>query len=177
MTNFLKLTGSFWINLYFLNMKFHEKIFTTIKVIQLWNFGNFGTSEIIPENLVTLRFLKVSLHELKGICKCFQTRYWPNFYIDPTYSNTCFSKLANGKFYCKALYVICALQSNINFVYQQQFFWIGIGVTFLNYRLHTLHIYYIPSDPAHFRMKFYTAHLLHPAHFLEISQNATLHYC
>ncbi len=36
MTNFLKLTGSFSINLYFLHMKFHEKIFTTIKIIQLW---------------------------------------------------------------------------------------------------------------------------------------------
>ena len=90
MTNFLKLTGSFWINLYFLNMKFHEKIFTTIKVIQLWNFGNFGTSEIIPKNLVTLRFLKVSLHELKFSCKTFQLSHWPNFYFDPAYSNTRF---------------------------------------------------------------------------------------
>ena len=88
LTNFLKLTGSFWINLYFLNMKFHEKIFTTIKVIQLWNFGNFGTSEIIPKNLVTLRFLKVSLHELKFSCKTFQLSHWPNFYFDPAYSNT-----------------------------------------------------------------------------------------
>ena len=88
MTNFLKLTGSFWINSYFLNMKFHEKIFTTIKVIQLWNFGNFGTSEIIPKNLVTLRFLKVSLHELKFSCKTFQLSHWPNFYFDPAYSNT-----------------------------------------------------------------------------------------
>ena len=75
MTNFLKLTGSFWINLYFLNMKFHEKIFTTIKVIQLWNFGNFGISEIIPKSLVTLRFSKISLHELKISCKTFQMRH------------------------------------------------------------------------------------------------------
>ena len=88
MTNFLKLTGSFWITSYFLNMKFHEKIFTTIKVIQLWNFGNFGTSEIIPKNLVTLRFLKVSLHELKFSCKTFQLSHWLNFYFDPAYCNT-----------------------------------------------------------------------------------------
>ena len=88
MTNFLKLTGSFWINLYFLNMKFHEKIFTTIIIIQLWNFGNFGISEIIPKSLVTLRFSKISLHELKISCKTFQMRHWPNFYFDPAYSNT-----------------------------------------------------------------------------------------
>ena len=164
MTNFLKLTGSFWFNLYFLNMKFHEKIFTTIKVIQLWNFANFGTSEIIPKNLVTLRFLKVSLHELKFSCKTFklshywnymhslniklqekififnkviqvwnfinfgmpeiipknlvtlrflkflyqvligtykmfQMRYWPNFYVDPTYSNAYFFKLDKQRVY------------------------------------------------------------------------------
>ena len=88
LTNFLKLTGSFGINLYSLNMKFHEKIFTTIIIIQLWNFGNFGISEIIPKSLVTLRFSKISLHELKISCKTFQMRHWPNFYFDPTYSNT-----------------------------------------------------------------------------------------
>ena len=87
MTNFLKLTGSFGINLYSLNMKFHEKIFTTIIIIQLWNFGNFGISEIIPKSLVTLRFSKISLHELKISCKTFQMRHWPNFYFDPAYSN------------------------------------------------------------------------------------------
>ena len=54
---------------------------------------NFEIPKIIPKSLVTLRFLKVSLHELKGICKCFQIRYWPNFYVDPTYSNTCFFKV------------------------------------------------------------------------------------
>ena len=48
--NFLKLTVSYGINLQSLNMKFQEKIFTTIKVIQLWNFGNFGIPEIIPKN-------------------------------------------------------------------------------------------------------------------------------
>ena len=88
MTNFLKLTGSFGIKLYSLNMKFHEKIFTTIIIIQLWNFGNFGISEIIPKSLVTLRFSKISLHELKISCKTFQMRHWPNFYFDPAYSNT-----------------------------------------------------------------------------------------
>ena len=88
LTNFLKLTGSFGINLYSLNMKFHEKIFTTIIIIQLWNFGNFGISEIIPKSLVTLRFSKISLHELKISCKTFQMRHWPNFYFDPAYSNT-----------------------------------------------------------------------------------------
>ena len=81
LTNFLKLTGSFGINLYSLNMKFHEKIFTTIIIIQLWNFGNFGISEIIPKSLVTLRFSKISLHELKISCKTFQMRHWPNFYF------------------------------------------------------------------------------------------------
>ena len=88
LTNFLKLTGSFGINLHSLNMKFHEKIFTTIIIIQLWNFGNFGISEIIPKSLVTLRFSKISLHELKISCKTFQMRHWPNFYFDPAYSNT-----------------------------------------------------------------------------------------
>ena len=83
--------------MYSLNIKFQEKIFTSKKVIQLWNFGNFGTSEIIPKNLVTLRFLKVSLHELKGTCKCFQMRFWPNFYVDPTYSNTCFFKVGKRR--------------------------------------------------------------------------------
>ena len=102
LTNFLKLTGSFWINLYFLNMKFHEKIFTTIKVIQLWNFGNFGTSEIIPKNLVTLRFSKVSSFEPKGRCKCFQMRYWPNFYVDPTYSNSYFFKVGKRPVFMQA---------------------------------------------------------------------------
>ena len=47
--------------MYHWNIKFQEKIFTCKKVIQLWNFGNFGISEIIPKTLVTLRFLKVSL--------------------------------------------------------------------------------------------------------------------
>ena len=88
LTNFLKLTGSFGINLYSLDMQFHEKIFTTIIIIQLWNFGNFGISEIIPKSLVTLRFSKISLHELKISCKTFQMRHWPNFYFDPAYSNT-----------------------------------------------------------------------------------------
>ena len=86
--NFLKLTVSYGINLQSLNMKFHEKIFTTMKVNQLWNFGNFGIPEIIPKNLITLRFLKISLHELEISCKRFQMRHWPNFYFDPVYSNT-----------------------------------------------------------------------------------------
>ena len=83
--------------MYSLNIKFQEKIFTNKKVIKLWNFGNFGLSKIIPKSLVTLRFSKVSLHELKGICKCFQMRYWPNFYVDPTYSNTCFFKVGKRR--------------------------------------------------------------------------------
>ena len=91
--NFLKLTVPYGINLQSLNMKFQEKIFTTIKVIQLWNFGNFGIPEIIPKSIVTLRFLKISLHDLKGSCKCFQMRYWPHLYVDPTHSNTYFLKV------------------------------------------------------------------------------------
>ena len=75
-----------------LYIKFQEKIFTGKKIIQLWNFGNFGIPEIIPKILVTLRFSKISLHELKGNCKCFKMRYWPHFYVDPTHSNTYFSK-------------------------------------------------------------------------------------
>ena len=106
MTNFLKLTGSFWINLYFLNMKFHEKIFTTIKVIQLWNFGNFGTSEIIPKNLVTLRFLNFLYQVLIGTCKMFQMRYWPNFYVDLNYSNAYFFKLDKWRVYLQATVLI-----------------------------------------------------------------------
>ena len=89
--NFLKLIGSQQINLYHWNIKFQEKIFTCKKVIQLWNFGNYGISEIIPKTLVTLRFLKVSLHELESNCKCFQMRYWPIFYIHPTHNSTHFS--------------------------------------------------------------------------------------
>ena len=77
--------------MYHWNIKFQEKIFTCKKVIQLWNFGNFGISEIIPKTLVTLRFLKVSLHELKSNCKCFQMRHWPIFYIHPTHNSTHFS--------------------------------------------------------------------------------------
>ena len=97
LTIFLKLIGAYWINMCSLNIKFQEKIFTFSKVIQVWNFVNFGIPEIIPKSLVTLRFLKVSLHELKGICKCFQMRYWPNFYVDPTYSNTCFFKVGKWR--------------------------------------------------------------------------------
>ena len=77
--------------MYHWNIKFQEKIFTCKKVIQLWNFGNFGISEIIPKTLVTLRFLKVSLHELESNWKCFQMRYWPIFYIHPTHNSTHFS--------------------------------------------------------------------------------------
>ena len=80
-----------------MNIKFQEKIFTTKKVIKLWNFGNFGIPKIIPKSLVTLRFSKISLQELKGICKCIQMRYWPNFYVDPTYSNTCFFKVGKWR--------------------------------------------------------------------------------
>ena len=79
--------------MYSLYIKFQEKIFTGKRIIQLWNFGNFGIPEIIPKILVTLRFSKISLHELKGNCKCFKMRYWPHFYVDPTHSNTYFSKV------------------------------------------------------------------------------------
>ena len=56
-----------------------------------------------------LRFLKVSLHELKFSCKTFQLSHWPNFYFDPPYSNTCFpwntmrlkTNAQNCKFYCQ----------------------------------------------------------------------------
>ena len=80
-----------------MKIKFQEKIFNTKKVIKLWNFGNFGIPKIIPKSLVTLRFLKVSLHELEGIYKCFQMSYWPNFYVDPIYSNTCFFKVGKWR--------------------------------------------------------------------------------
>ena len=88
--------------MYFLNVKFQEKIFTTKKVIKLWNFGNFGIPEIIPKSLVTLRFSKISLHELKGSCKCFQMRYWPHFYVDPTHSNTYFLKVGKWPVFMQA---------------------------------------------------------------------------
>ena len=78
-------------------MKFQAKIFTTKKVIKLWNFGNFGIPKIIPKTLVTLRFSKISLLELRGICKCFQMSYWPNFYVDPTNSNACFFKVGKWR--------------------------------------------------------------------------------
>ena len=79
--------------MYSLYIKFQEKIFTGKRIIQLWNFGNFGIPEIIPKILVTLRFSKISLHELNGNYKCFKMRYWPHFYVDPTHSNTHFSKV------------------------------------------------------------------------------------
>ena len=91
--NFFKVKGSLQIYLYIMNTNFQEKIFTSKKVIQLWNFCYFGIPEIIPKSLVTLRFSKISLHELKGSCKCFQLMYWPHFYVDPTHSNTYFSKV------------------------------------------------------------------------------------
>ena len=50
--------------------------------------------KIIPKSLVTLRFSKISLHELKGGYKCFQMRYLPHFYVDSTHSNTYFSKVS-----------------------------------------------------------------------------------
>ena len=85
-----------------MNIKFQEKIFTTKKVIQLWNFGNFGIPEIIPKSPVTLRFSKVSLCWPKGRCKCFQMRYWPNFYVDPTYSNSYFFKVGKRPVFMQA---------------------------------------------------------------------------
>ena len=97
LTNFLKLIGSYQIDLNSLNTKFQEKIFTTKKVIKLWNFGNFGIPKIIAKSLVTLRFLKISLQKLKGICKCIQMRYRSNFYVDLTYSNTCFFKIGKWR--------------------------------------------------------------------------------
>ena len=89
----MKLIGTLQINLYAMNTKFQGKIFTSKKVIQLWNFCNFGIPEIIPKSLVTLRFSKISLYELKSICKCFQMRYWPHFYVNPAHSNTYFTKV------------------------------------------------------------------------------------
>ena len=88
----------------YLSMKFQEKIFTFSKIIQVWNFINFGMPEIIPKNLVTLRFLKFLYQVLTGTCKMFQMRYWPNFYVDPTYSNAYNSNLTNDQFICKPLY-------------------------------------------------------------------------
>ena len=90
-------------NLYSLNIKFQEKIFTTKKVIKLWNFGNFGIPEIIPKSLVTLRFSKVSLHELKGIVSAFKQGIYQTFMLTQPTATLVFSKLANGEFYCKAL--------------------------------------------------------------------------
>ena len=72
------------------------------KVIKLWNFGNFGIPKIIPKSLVTLRFSKIWLQELKGICKCIQKRYWPNFYVDPAYSNTYLFKLGRWRVFLQA---------------------------------------------------------------------------
>ena len=91
--NFLKLIGSLQITFYNMNRKFQGKIFTSKEVIKLWNFCNFGIHEIIPKSIVTLRFSKISLHGLKGSCKCFQMSYWPHFYVDPTHSNAYFLKV------------------------------------------------------------------------------------
>ena len=83
--------------MYSLSIKFQEKIVISKKVIKLWNFCNFGISEIIPKILVTLRFSKIPLHELKGSFICFQMRYCPHFYADPTHSNTYFSKVGKWR--------------------------------------------------------------------------------
>ena len=113
LTNFLRITGYQQINLYSLNIKFQEKIFTNKKVNELWNFGNFGLPKIIPKSLVTLRFSKVSLHELKGNCKCFQMRYWPIFYVHPTYNSTHFSTRPGGSvIICPPLYFTKLKSSN-----------------------------------------------------------------
>ena len=88
--------------MYSLNIKFNKKIITSKKVIKLWNLCNFGIPEIIPKSLVTLKFSKISLHELKGSCKCFQMRYWPHFYVDPTHSNTYFLKVGKWPVFMQA---------------------------------------------------------------------------
>ena len=105
--------------MYSLYIKFQEKIFTGKRIIQLWNFGNFGIPEIIPKILVTLRFSKISLHELNGNYKCFKIRYWPHFYVDPTHSNTYFLKV--GKWWVflqgtvsRALLTKSFYQHNVN---------------------------------------------------------------
>ena len=121
--NFMNFTLSYGINLQSLNMKFQEKIFTTIKVIQLWNFGNFGIPEIIPKSLVTLRFSKISLHELKISCKTFQMRHWPNFYFDPAYSNTWLTcnatRFKTNAHDCKVLIVKIVLVFNVLILLQK----------------------------------------------------------
>ena len=90
-------------------------MFTTKKVIQLLNFSNSGITEIIPKSLVTLTFPKVSLHESKVKCKCFQMRYWPNLYADPTYSNSYFFKVDKRPVFMQAtvhtLHEILALRA------------------------------------------------------------------
>ena len=83
--------------MYSLYIKFQEKIFTGKKIIQLWNFGNFDMLDIIPKILVTLKFSKISVHELKGCSKFFQMMYWPHFYVDPSHSNTYFLKVGKWR--------------------------------------------------------------------------------
>ena len=58
--------------------------------------------EIIPKNLVTLRFLKFLYQVLIGTCKMFQMRYWPNFYVDPTNNNAYLFKLDKWRVYLQA---------------------------------------------------------------------------
>ena len=99
LTKFSNLTRSCGINLYLSNIKFQQKLFTSKKVIQLWNFG---IPEIIPKSPVTLGFSKVSLRGPKGRCKCFQMRYWLNFYVDPTYSNSYIFKVSKRPVFMQA---------------------------------------------------------------------------
>ena len=115
----MKLMGSLQINFCTMNTKFQGKIFTSKKVIQLWNFCNFGIPEIITKSLVTLRFSKISLHELKGSCKCFQMRYWPHFYADPTHSNTYFLKVGKWRVLLQGTvaYLLCLDLDIVRFVF------------------------------------------------------------
>ena len=62
--------------------------------------------EIIPKNLVTLRFLKFLYQVLTSTCKMFQMRYWPNFYVDPTYSNAYLFNLEKWRVYLQATVVL-----------------------------------------------------------------------
>ena len=103
---FLKLIRTYWIGMCSSSIKFQENILSFNKVIQFWNFVNFGIPEITPKSLVTLRFLKFFLQELIGSFKMFQMRYWPNFYVDLNYSNAYFFKLDKWRVYLQATVLI-----------------------------------------------------------------------
>ena len=59
--------------------------------------------EIIPKSLVTLRFSKIQLHELKDSCNAFKWGIYYTFMLTQLTATPFFQRLTYGEFYCKGL--------------------------------------------------------------------------